>query len=324
MSITAMKDDVRAYLDSIGRVSLLKADEEVLLAKEIAHSSKLKVVGEELANELGRQPTKSEWARAVGLSVDELVYKLELGQSARDKMIKANLRLVVKMAKKYTGRGLDFMDLIQEGNLGLFKAVEMFDYRKGYKFSTYAYWWIFQSINRGIAQRGRIIRLPVHLQEKYTKINKATGRLARKLGCYPSLAELSLEARIEPEELERLRKCFASVASLNIKIGEEQDKELLDFIATDAPDEELIQTELEEKVAQLLREVLNPQEEEVLRLRYRIGQKQPSNSEKPISLKKVGEAMNNISRERVRQIEAKAFEKLKNEEAFWELIEFLR
>lgn len=319
-----MKDDVRAYLDSIGRVSLLKADEEVLLAKEIAHSSKLKVVGEELANELGRQPTKSEWARAVGLSVDELVYKLELGQSARDKMIKANLRLVVKMAKKYTGRGLDFMDLIQEGNLGLFKAVEMFDYRKGYKFSTYAYWWIFQSINRGIAQRGRIIRLPVHLQEKYTKINKATGRLARKLGCYPSLAELSLEARIEPEELERLRKCFASVASLNIKIGEEQDKELLDFIATDAPDEELIQTELEEKVAQLLREVLNPQEEEVLRLRYRIGQKQPSNSEKPISLKKVGEAMNNISRERVRQIEAKAFEKLKNEEAFWELIEFLR
>jgi len=274
----AIDDPVRMYLKEIGKVPLLSAGEEIEIAKRMADGD----------------------------------------QEAKQQLAEANLRLVVSVAKRYVGRGMLFLDLIQEGNLGLIKAVEKFDYRKGYKFSTYATWWIRQAITRAIADQARTIRIPVHMVETINKLIRVNRQLLQEYGREPRPDEIAAEMGISEEKVREIIKVAQEPVSLETPIGEEEDSHLGDFIKDEdapAPDDMASFTLLKEQLMEVL-DTLTPREEKVLRLRFGL------DDGKARTLEEVGREFN-VTRERIRQIEAKALRKLRHPSRSKKLKDFL-
>lgn len=273
-----INDPVRMYLKEIGRVPLLTAEEEVALALKIEEGD----------------------------------------QEAKQRLAEANLRLVVSIAKRYVGRGMQFLDLIQEGNMGLMKAVEKFDYRKGFKFSTYATWWIRQAITRAIADQARTIRIPVHMVETINKVKKVSSQLLHENGHEPSAEEIAERLDMPVDKVREIMRVAQEPVSLETPIGEEEDSHLGDFIPDEeapVPAEAASQTLLKEQLADVLK-TLTPREEKVLRLRFGL------EDGRPRTLEEVGKEFN-VTRERIRQIEAKALRKLRHPSRSKKLRDFL-
>ncbi|MDX2096704.1 MAG: RNA polymerase sigma factor, RpoD/SigA family [Leptolyngbyaceae cyanobacterium bins.59] len=298
-------DMVRTYLHEIGRVPLLTHEQEIVYGKQVQQMMSLLEQKEALEKKLQREASQQEWADHVGLSASELAQTLHQGRRAKQKMIEANLRLVVAIAKKYQKRNLEFLDLIQEGTLGLERGVEKFDPMRGYKFSTYAYWWIRQAITRAIAQQARAIRLPIHITEKLNKIKKTQRELAQKLGRSATPAEIGAVLELEPAQIREYLTMARQPISLDLKVGDNQDTELQELLEDNGPSPEhhMTQDLLRQDLQGLLAE-LTPQQREVLILRYGL------EDGHELSLAKVGERMN-ISRERVRQLENQALNHLR-------------
>ncbi|MEM8674573.1 MAG: RNA polymerase sigma factor SigC [Cyanobacteria bacterium P01_G01_bin.67] len=341
-------DLVRLYLQEIGRVPLLERDEEVSEAQKVQRHInilekraeaaeagnvilqefiKLVDVHDRLVTQLSHRPSMKRWSMAVGMEIPLLKEKLAVGRQAwaevmncdakeldkiqksgiraKEHMIKANLRLVVSVAKKYQNRGLELLDLIQEGTLGLERAVEKFDPTKGYRFSTYAYWWIRQGITRAIATQSRTIRLPVHITEKLNKIKKAQRKISQEKGRTPKIEDIAKELDMTAAQIREVLLRVPRSVSLEIKVGKEKDTELGDLLETESasPEETLMRESLQKDLHYLLSE-LTSREREVIQMRFGFG------GEKPFSLAEIGRCLE-LSRERVRQIEAKALQKLR-------------
>jgi RNA polymerase primary sigma factor len=300
------EDSIRLYLQEIGRIRLLRADEEIELARKIADLLELERVREQLCNELDRSPKDKEWADAVKMPLPAFRQRLHLGRRAKDKMVQSNLRLVVSIAKKYMNRGLTFQDLIQEGSLGLIRAAEKFDHEKGYKFSTYATWWIRQAITRAIADQSRTIRLPVHLYETISRIKKTTKLLSQEMGRKPTEEEIATRMEMTIEKLRFIAKSAQLPISLETPIGKEEDSRLGDFIESEGetPEDQVAKNLLREDLESVL-DTLSPRERDVLRLRYGLDDGRMK------TLEEIGQIFN-VTRERIRQIEAKALRKLRH------------
>lgn len=278
LSDISLDDPVKMYLKDIGEVPLLSADDEIELARRIQEGD----------------------------------------EEAKKKLSEANLRLVVSIAKRYVGRGMLFLDLIQEGNIGLMKAVEKFDYQKGFKFSTYATWWIRQAITRAIADQARTIRIPVHMVETINKLTRVSRILLQTLGREPTPAEIAKEMGISEDRVREIQKIAQDPVSLETPIGEEEDSHLGDFIEDDravTPSDSVSTTMLKETLLSVLN-TLTPREEKVLRLRYGV------DDGRPRTLEEVGKEFN-VTRERIRQIEAKALRKLRHPSRSKHLKDFL-
>lgn len=278
LSDIGLDDPVKMYLKDIGRVPLLSGDDEIELARKMQEGD----------------------------------------EDAKQKLSEANLRLVVSIAKRYVGRGMLFLDLIQEGNLGLMKAVEKFDYQKGFKFSTYATWWIRQSITRAIADQARTIRIPVHMVETINKLTRVSRMLLQENGREPTPEEIAKAMEIEVSKVREIQKIAQDPVSLETPIGEEEDSHLGDFIEDDktqTPGDSVAGILLKEQLLSVL-DTLTPREEKVLRLRYGI------DDGKPRTLEEVGKEFN-VTRERIRQIEAKALRKLRHPSRSRKLKDFL-
>lgn len=341
-------DLVRLYLQDIGRVRLLTRDEEVAEARyvrgyvELLHSleqvaateggffadlHRLLQARDRLTSQLGHRPSLARWGAAVdllpaelrralttgkqawatlhGISLAELEGRITQGTRAKEHMIKANLRLVVSVAKKYQNRGLDLLDLIQEGTLGLERAVEKFDPTKGYRFSTYAYWWIRQGITRALASQSRIIRLPVHITEKINKIKKTQRQIAQKTGRTPSLQEVGDVLGMSAAEVREMLLRIPRAISMESRVGQDRDTELGDLLeaATASPEEILLRDSLKQDLHRMMGE-LTSRERDVINMRFGL------RDGTTYSLAEIGRAMD-LSRERVRQIESKAMQKLR-------------
>ncbi len=302
-------DMVRTYLREIGRVPLLSREQEIIYGKQVQQMMALLEAKESLSKEIDHEPSLSEWAARVEQSETELNHLMTQGKRAKQKMIEANLRLVVAIAKKYQKRNMEFLDLIQEGTLGLERGVEKFDPMRGYKFSTYAYWWIRQAITRAIAQQGRTIRLPIHITEKLNKIKKVQRELAQTLGRSPSPTEIAKELELEPAQIREYLNMARQPVSLDVRVGENQDTELQEMLEDDGPSPEYYTTQefLRQDLNNLLAE-LTPQQRQVVALRFGL---EDGNE---LSLAKVGERLN-LSRERVRQLEHQALAHLRRRRA---------
>lgn len=302
----SIDDPVRMYLKEIGKVNLLSGDEEIRLAQAMGLGAEAIAALKEAGDDLDEQ------TRAA------LEAQVKAGEKAKQRLAEANLRLVVSIAKRYVGRGMLFLDLIQEGNLGLIKAVEKFDYTKGYKFSTYATWWIRQAITRAIADQARTIRIPVHMVETINKVIRVSRQLLQELGHDPTPEEISDEMGMPVDKVREILKIAQEPVSLETPIGEEEDSHLGDFI----PDEEASEpaeaasyTLLKEQLIDVL-DTLTPREEKVLKLRFGL------EDGRTRTLEEVGKEFN-VTRERIRQIEAKALRKLRHPSRSKKLKDFL-
>lgn len=312
------EDSIRLYLQEIGRIRLLRADEEIELARKIADLLELERMREKLLDDLAREPQDREWAAVASMPLNQFRHRLFLGRRAKDKMVQSNLRLVVSIAKKYMNRGLSFQDLIQEGSLGLIRAAEKFDHEKGYKFSTYATWWIRQAITRAIADQSRTIRLPVHLYETISRIKKTTKLLSQEMGRKPTEEEIATRMEMTIEKLRFIAKSAQLPISLETPIGKEEDSRLGDFIEADGemPEDQVSKSLLREDLEGVL-DTLSPRERDVLRLRYGLDDGRMK------TLEEIGQIFN-VTRERIRQIEAKALRKLRHPNRNSILKEYIR
>jgi len=341
-------DLVRLYLQEIGRVRLLRRDEEVAEAQKVQRYMRLLEVRDQAAKagpsevqgyvrlmesrdrlvaNLGHSPSLERWAKEVGLEVPDLRRQLTAGKQAwaavvrlspeeleeiqqtgtraKERMIQANLRLVVSVAKKYQNRGLELLDLIQEGTIGLERAVEKFDPTKGYRFSTYAYWWIRQGITRAIATQSRTIRLPVHITEKLNKIKKAQRKISQEKGYTATIEDIAVELEMTPPQVRELLVRVPRSVSLETKVGKDKDTELGELLETDetTPEDTMMRESLQRELQQLLAD-LTSRERDVISMRFGL------TDGTAYSLAEIGRALD-LSRERVRQIEAKALQKLR-------------
>jgi RNA polymerase primary sigma factor len=301
----SVEDPVRMYLKEIGKVPLLNAEEEINLAKEMEEGNvateKIAILKKRLndADEAEKEELQEE--------IKELQKAVDIGGDAKKRLAEANLRLVVSIAKRYVGRGMLFLDLIQEGNLGLIKAVEKFDYRKGYKFSTYATWWIRQAITRAIADQARTIRIPVHMVETINKLIRVSRQLLQELGREPTPEEIAEEMNMPVDRVREILKISQEPVSLETPIGEEEDSHLGDFIKDDnvpVPADAAAFTLLKEQLEEVLG-TLTEREQKVLTLRFGL------DDGRARTLEEVGKEFN-VTRERIRQIEAKALRKLRH------------
>ena len=301
----SIEDPVRMYLKEIGKVPLLSAEEEIELAKNMEAGA---VAKEKIAILKSREENATEEELAeIKEEIKNLQKDLDVGDEAKKRLAEANLRLVVSIAKRYVGRGMLFLDLIQEGNLGLIKAVEKFDYRKGYKFSTYATWWIRQAITRAIADQARTIRIPVHMVETINKLIRVSRQLLQELGREPSPEEIAAEMNMPVERVREILKISQEPVSLETPIGEEEDSHLGDFIQDDnvpVPADAAAFTLLKEQLEEVLG-TLTEREQKVLTLRFGL------EDGRARTLEEVGKEFN-VTRERIRQIEAKALRKLRH------------
>ncbi|MCP9774734.1 RNA polymerase sigma factor RpoD [Cyanobium sp. HWJ4-Hawea] len=300
------EDSIRVYLQEIGRIRLLRADEEIELARKIADLLHLEELAAQFEVDHGHLPDNKEWAALVEMTNIKFRRRLMLGRRAKEKMVQSNLRLVVSIAKKYMNRGLSFQDLIQEGSLGLIRAAEKFDHEKGYKFSTYATWWIRQAITRAIADQSRTIRLPVHLYETISRIKKTTKTLSQEFGRKPTEEEIAESMEMTIEKLRFIAKSAQLPISLETPIGKEEDSRLGDFIEADIenPEQDVAKNLLREDLEGVLA-TLSPRERDVLRLRYGLDDGRMK------TLEEIGQIFD-VTRERIRQIEAKALRKLRH------------
>ena len=290
-------DSVRSYLRDIGRIPLLEHDEEILLGRQVQRLMEINAVEEE------------DKATALGISSKELRKEIRDGEKAKDKMVTANLRLVVSVAKKYTKRNMELLDIIQEGTIGLVRGVEKFDPGRGYKFSTYAYWWIRQGITRAIAEKSRAIRLPIHVTENLNKLKKAQRELSQMNGYMPNVFQLSDYLGLTVDEIKDLMCKARQPTSLEIKIGENRDTALIDLLEdeTQLPDMLLDQQFIKEDIRELIKD-LPEMQAAVISMRYGIGDEMLE----PMSMTAIGQVLN-MSRDRVRTLEHKALKALRSE-----------
>jgi len=304
---TENDDAVGAFFKEMARYPLLKPDEEVELARRVRFLEEVKELQAALELESGSQPSKSQLASQLEMTEKQLESRLYQGRVAKRKMIRSNLRLVVSIAKRYLNRGVPFLDLIQEGAMGLNRAAEKFDPDKGYKFSTYAYWWIRQAITRAIANDARTIRLPIHIVEKLNKLKKAQRELKQKLSRNPTESEMAEALEITVHQLRQLQQLRRQALSLNHRVGKEEDTELMDLLEDEdnqSPEAKMNENMMRQEIWEVLGDVLTPREKDVISLRYGL------TSSEPCTLEEVGN-MFNLSRERVRQIQSKAMRKLR-------------
>ncbi|AFZ52636.1 RNA polymerase sigma factor, RpoD/SigA family [Cyanobacterium aponinum UTEX 3222] len=305
---TKIEDSIGSFFKEMARYPLLSAEEEVNLAYAVKFLSDCEEKQQELHRQLERTPSKMELAKAMGLESErQLDNRLYKGRTAKRKMIRSNLRLVVSIAKRYLNRGVPFLDLIQEGAIGLNRAAEKFDPNKGYKFSTYAYWWIRQAITRTIANDSRTIRLPIHIVEKLNKLKKAQRILKQDLQRQPTEKELAEEMGITRQALHQLLQLKRQSLSLNHRVGKGEDTELMELLEDTnllLPEDKMNEAMMHQEIVSVLSDVLSEREKEVIVLRYGLA------SSKAHTLEEVGKIFD-LSRERVRQIQTKAMRKLR-------------
>ena len=293
----ATGDSVRAYLRDIGRIPLLEHDEEILLGRQVQRLMEINAIEDE------------DKATVLGITQKELRKEIRAGEKAKDKMVTANLRLVVSVAKKYTKRNMELLDIIQEGTIGLVRGVEKFDPGRGYKFSTYAYWWIRQGITRAIAEKSRAIRLPIHVTENLNKLKKAQRELSQLNGEIPNVFELSKYLNLSVDDIKDLMCKARQPTSLEIKIGENRDTALIDLLEdkTQLPDFLLEQQFIKEDIRSLISD-LPEMQAAVISMRYGIGDEMLE----PMSMTAIGQILN-MSRDRVRTLEHKALKALREQ-----------
>ena len=302
MSVKLSGDSVRSYLRDIGRIPLLEHDEEILLGRQVQRLMEIKSCEDLLGT-----PTKEELANSLEITQKELRKQIKDGERAKDKMVTANLRLVVSVAKKYTKRNMELLDIIQEGTIGLVRGVEKFDPGRGYKFSTYAYWWIRQGITRAIAEKSRAIRLPIHVTENLNKLKKAQRELSQLNGEMPNVFQLAEYLDFTVDDIKDLMCKARQPTSLEIKIGENRDTALIDLLEdeTQLPDHLLERQFIKEDIRELI-ENLPEMQAAVISMRYGIGE----DVFEPMSMTAIGQVLN-MSRDRVRTLEQKAIRSLR-------------
>jgi len=300
-------DLVRSYLRDIGRVPLLSHEQEITLGRQVQELMRLEEAEQELEMRGGSKPSSEQWAESLGLSLPLLKRKLINGRRAKERMVAANLRLVVSVAKKYTKRNMELLDLIQEGTIGLVRGVEKFDPTRGYKFSTYAYWWIRQGITRAIAEKSRTIRLPIHITETLNKLKKGQRELSQELGRTPTLSELAVAVELPEEEVKDLLCRARQPVSLETKVGDGEDTELLDLLQGDGTlPEENVDSECLRGDMRALLEQLPDLQRDVLKMRYGI------DVEEPMSLTTIARTLG-MSRDKTRNLERRALDGIRSQ-----------
>ena len=298
----ATGDSVRAYLKDIGRIPLLEHEEEILLGRKVQRLMEIREIEEEMDCQ-----SQDDLAGVLGITVKQLKRELKDGERAKDKMVTANLRLVVSVAKKYTKRNMELLDIIQEGTIGLVRGVEKFDPGRGYKFSTYAYWWIRQGITRAIAEKSRAIRLPIHVTENLNKLKKAQRELSQVNGYMPSVFELSDHLELTVDEIKDLMCKARQPTSLEIKIGENRDTALIDLLEDESQlPEMLLENQFMKESLRGLVCGLPEMQAAVIGMRYGVGEEMLE----PMSMTAIGQVLN-MSRDRVRTLEHKGLKSLK-------------